>query len=262
MQLTSRFLTVIALVLFFMQAWATPQQLQADLQQMRLSATSIMTNYYMYAGLDLDSRYKARLDQSVASFELALDSANKLADGSDLRKEVDGIAEEWAKYAGLIQANLDEMHQTGFPNVRYVNDMHEASLSIVQLATDARDALYQKSKIQPNEVIKQTRELAILMEKITAQYAALNTSNLGQVFAGNTDLNLSDMADTFTANLDKLSKIAKTPRSEDVLYSIHSKWRFMEQRIRDYNANAVVFLVVSYNDKIILHLHELEGLFL
>ena len=37
-------------------ALATPQQLLSDLQHMRLAATNAVTNFYMFSGLDADSK--------------------------------------------------------------------------------------------------------------------------------------------------------------------------------------------------------------
>ena len=53
----------------------------------------------------------------------------------------------------------------------------------------------------------------------------------------------------------------KSAQTDVLMNSIHSKWRFMEQRIRNYNESTVPFLVVSYNDRIIEHLEELEAMF-
>lgn len=261
MHLCSRFFATIGLVLFCAQGWATPQQLQDDLQQLRLSSTAIMTNFYMFSGLDLDSRYKMRLEQNSASFEEALTDASLLATSNDLQAEVETLQERWKTYQKLIDTNLDDMITKGFPNVRLVDEMSKTSIDIVGLAAQASEKLDTSSGTSANEIVKQSRDLALLMEQITSQYAARNTSNLGQVFAGNSTYSLVEMADDFTKKLNKLSRLVNSEKTANLLNSIQSKWRFMEQRIRNYNENAVVFLVVSYNDKIIDHLQELEAIY-
>lgn len=258
----SRFITLVALVLFSVQSWATPQQLDTSLQQIRLNSIAIMTNFYMFSGLDLDSRYKARLDQSSATLDDALANATALAGANNLSADITAIAALWQDYQKLIKANLDDMTTKGFPNVRLVDEMSKNSIDIVEISSQASANLYESSGIEPNKIVRKARSLSLLMEQITAQYAARNTSNLGQVFVGNSEYGLAEMADDFSQQLKDLTQSAKSAKTDNLLNSIQSKWRFMEQRIRDYNENAVVFLVVSYNDKIIDHLQELEAMYL
>lgn len=265
MQLISqiiRLIPILALALFCTPSWATPQQMLSDLQLVRLNAAASMTNFYMYTGLDLDSRYKQRLEQNHARFTQAFTSAEKIAAANSLTTEVAELKSTWQKFDQLVNDNLREMERQGFPNVRLVDDMGNTSNQLIEMATAARDKLYESSGIKASEVVTLSRELALLMERITAQYAARGTSNLGQVFVGNSEQTLPEMAEVFAKELQKLNKAATFPGSENILNSIQSKWRFMEERIRNYNQNAVVFLVVSYNDRIIEHLQELEAQYL
>lgn len=259
-------MTRLLLALMFASAGvmvhATPQQLLADFQQIRLSSTSATTNFYMYSGLDADKRYEQRMEQSVKRLNDALNDADKLASNSQMTTEVAGLKAKSKQFVELLQANRDDIAKQGYPNVRLVDEMGRANNDLIALAASARDKLTETSGINANNVVRQTRELALLMERITSQYAARGTSNLGQVFVGNSEQSLNEMAEQFNQDLDKLAAAAKSPKSENILYSIQSKWRFMEERIRNYNENAVVFLVVSYNDRIIEHLQELEAMYL
>jgi intein-encoded DNA endonuclease-like protein len=103
--------------------------------------------------------------------------------------------------------------------------------------------------------------MALLMEEITSQYAARGTSISGVVFVGVQKQTLSEMADKFQSDYLALAEMAKDKRSQVILDSIGSKWAFMERSIRNYNENSVPFLVVSYNDRIVGHLQELDDLY-
>jgi len=105
------------------------------------------------------------------------------------------------------------------------------------------------------------RDLALLMEEITSQYAARGTTNLGQVFMGSYERTLTDMAEDFHKQLQALEGMVRSEQNDILMNSVNSKWRFMEERIRNYNENTVPFLVVSYNDRIVEHLEELESRF-
>lgn len=258
----TRVVSVISILAFSVSSWATPQQLLSDFQQVRLNAAASMTNFYMYSGLDLDSRYKQRLMQNREYFIQAFASAEKLANANQLTQEVTEIKKLWQTFDKLTQENLADMEKQGFPNVRLVGEMDSASQQLISTASAARDQLYENSGVSPNKVVKQARELALLMERITSQYAARGTSNLGQVFVGSSEQTLTEMGDEFAGKLKQLKLDAKSNSTEDILNSIQSKWNFIESRIKNYNENAVVFLVVSYNDRIIAHLQELEQLYL
>ena len=68
-----------AFLLFSQAVMATPQQLLTDLQHMRLAATNAITNFYMFSGLDADSKYERRIDVALGKFNASLASARELA---------------------------------------------------------------------------------------------------------------------------------------------------------------------------------------
>ena len=258
--LTHIFFT-LALTVLCPAALATPQQLLSDFQHMRLSATNAVTNFYMFSGLDADSKYERRIDVSMEKFGKAMTSAQQLATASSMENEVTAIAADWKKLSQLMTENRSDMLRQGFPNVRLVDEMGRTSAVIVEKASAAYDQLQQKSGIKPSPIVQKTRDLALLMEEITSQYAARGTTNLGQVFMGSYSRTLTEMAEDFQKTLDELSAQVKSAQTDVLMNSIHSKWRFMEERIRNYNEKTVPFLVVSYNDRIIEHLEELEAMF-
>jgi hypothetical protein len=227
------------LALISQAALATPQQLMTDLQHMRLAATNAVTNFYMFSGLDADSKYERRIDQSMGKFEESLGSARQLAPLNGLGEQVGVIEADWNRLSELMNINRNDMLTQGFPNV----------------------LIQESSGIRPGAVVEKARDLALLMEEITSQYAARGTTNLGQVFMGNYKRTLTEMAEDFQKELDSLDAMVKAPQNEALMGSVKSKWRFMEERIKNYNENTVPFLVVSYNDRIIEHLEELENRF-
>lgn len=240
---------------------ATPQQLLADLQHMRLAATNAVTNFYMFSGLDADSKYDRRIQQSMKRFAEALDSARQLAPLNGMADEMAAIEVDWKRLSELMTINRNDMLRQGFPNVRLVDEMGRKSADIVGKASAAYARLEDISGIRPSPVIEKARDLALLMEEITSQYAARGTSNLGQVFMGSYDRTLTEMAEDFHNELTLLEQLVRAPENDVLMDNVKSKWRFMEERIRNYNENTVPFLVVSYNDRIIEHLEELESRF-
>jgi len=251
---------LVVLLLLSQAALATPQQLLTDLQHMRLAATNAVTNFYMFSGLDADSKYERRIDQSMKKFNDSLTSARQLASINGMGDSVASIDADWKKLSELMMINRNDMLKQGYPNVRLVDEMGRKSMEIVNKAY-AYSKLEQSSGIKPSPIVQKARDLALLMEEITSQYAARGTTNLGQVFMGNYSRTLTEMAEDFQQQLTELEGMIKSQKTEVLMGSVKSKWRFMEERIKNYNENTVPFLVVSYNDRIIEHLEELESMF-
>lgn len=252
-------LRLMVFLLISQSVLATPQQLLTDLQHMRLAATNAVTNFYMFSGLDADSKYERRIEVSMEKFNTALGSARQLAPLSGVGDEVGAIEADWKQVSSLMETNRSDMLKQGFPNVRLVDEMGRQSSEMVTKISAAYAKLQENSGIRPSPVVEKARDLALLMEEITSQYAARGTTNLGQVFMGNYDRTLTEMADDFQKELNTLEGMVKGDNNETLMNNVKSKWRFMEERIKNYNENTVPFLVVSYNDRIIEHLEELEA---
>lgn len=255
-----RLLLSIAFIVSSAFVQATPQQLLGDLHSMRLASTNAVTNYYMFSGLDADSKYEQRIVESMERFDSALNSAQMLADNNGMTDSVKEISVNWKKFKNLMNINRTDIISKGFPEVGRVLDMSETNETIVNQLSAAYVDLQQKSGIVPNKKIQQARTLALLMEEITSEYAIRATTNMGHVFAGIGDSAIVEMADNFQKQLQALLAAANSPKTEALLSNIESKWKFIETRIRNFNENTVVFLVVSYNDRIVEHLQELEEL--
>src|SRR5690606_36678055 len=148
-----------------------------------------------------------------------------------------------------------------FRNVRLVDEMGRLSTEIGNKASAAYDLLQERSGIKPGPLVQKTRHLALLMEEITSQYAARGTSNLGQVFMGNYDRSLTEMAEECQKCLRELGTQVESAQTDGLMHSTHSKWRFLEDRIRNYHQSSVPLLVVCYNARIIEHLEKLEAMF-
>lgn len=256
-----RFAQVLTLSLLTQLALATPQQLLTDLQKLRLTSTDVVTNFYMFTGLDADSKYDRRMQQGIKKFDIALQNAAEQASANGVEDSLAAINADWTEFKKLLMANRNDMMTQGFPNVRLVDEMGRTNQEIVKKVTMTYEQVKDTSGITPAPIVQKARSLALLMEEITSQYAARGTTNLGQVFMGNSERSLEQMADDFQAGLEELRALLADKGVNNILKSINSKWKFMAQSVKNYNENTVPFLVVSYNDRILMHLDELEQRF-
>lgn len=254
---TFKGLLLITLSLFAAQVFATPQQLLSNVHKLRLLSTESLTNFYMYSGLDADSKYGKKIIANLAAFNKTFANTQELPAADGISDSMATINESWARFEELIKTNYQDMESQGFPNVRLVDEMGKVNADLLKALTKAYEDAKISTGITPPDAVETARTLAMTMEEITSQYAARGTSNLGQVFMGSYERTLEQMADAFRTDLVSLKAQVNPSSSQRLLRAIDSKWNFMERSIKNYNENTVPFLVTSYSERIIVNLEEL-----
>lgn len=252
-----RILLVFAFTLFSSQVFATPQQLLINIHKMRLLSTESLTNFYMYSGLDADSKYGKKVLNNLNEFGKVLENTRLIPAADGISDSLAKIDISWNNFDKLIRINYKDMETQGFPNVRLVDEMGKVNAVLLKTLSQAYQDAKISTGIHPPAVVETARTLSITMEEITSQYAARGTSNLGQVFMGSYERSLEQMADAFRTDLVSLKAQANPDNSKRLLRAIDSKWNFMERSIKNYNENTVPFLVTSYSERIIVNLEEL-----
>lgn len=248
---------VIVLTLLSASAFATPQQLLSNIHKMHLLSSEALTNFYMYSGLDADTKYGKKILNNLNEFEKVLENTRLLPAADGISDSLTQIDASWAEFNDLIRVNYKDMATQGFPNVRLVDEMGKVNTTLLKTLTTAYSDAKNSTGITPPAVIETARNLAITMEEITSQYAARGTSNLGQVFIGSYERTLEQMADSFRTELVTLKSQVNPKGSNRIIRAIDSKWNFMERSIKNYNENTVPFLVTSYSERIIMNLDEI-----
>jgi hypothetical protein len=253
-------LLLIALTLFTMQAFATPQQLLTNVHKLRLLSTESLTNFYMYSGLDADSKYGKKVIKNLNEFEKVLAATGSLPASDGITDSMEKVNLSWNEFNDLIRINYQDMETKGFPNVRLVDEMGKLNTVLLKSLSKAYQDAQISTGTKPPAVVETARTLSITMEEITSQYAARGTSNLGQVFMGSYERSLDQMADAFRTDLISLKEQVDPNNSKNILRAIDSKWNFMERSIKNYNENTVPFLVTSYSERIIMNLEEIVAM--
>lgn len=253
-------LLLVTLSLLATHVFASPQQLLTSVHQLRLLSTESLTNFYMYSGLDADSKYGKKINNNLESFAKILENIRQLPAADGISDSMGDIEQSWAKFDELIRINYNDMKDQGFPNIRLVDEMGKTNAVLLKTITKAYEDAKVSTGITPPAAVETARNLAMTMEEITSQYAARGTSNLGQVFMGSYERSLEQMAVAFRSDLVNLKQQVNQKNSQRILRAIDSKWSFMERSIKNYNENTVPFLVTSYSERIIMNLEELVAI--
>jgi len=256
-----RLILVFVALLISNIASATPQEMLTNVHKMRLVSAGALTNFYMYTGLDADSKYGQKIQRNLAKFETLLATTRQMPAADAISSDIENMAVNWNRFAELMRTNYNDMETQGFPNVRLVDEMGRKNAELLKQLGAMYEAAKMTSGITPAPVVEKARGLAVTMEEITTQYAARGTSNLGQVFVGSYERSLEEMADVFRQDFTQLQSQANQPNSQNLVRAINSKWNFMEKSIKNYNENTVPFLVTSYSERIIMNLEELVAMY-
>lgn len=222
------------------------------LYEMRLLTFSTLGDYYMFSGLEGDTRYNREVEAGVKRFEAHVAELSK--DGSPTGKLSTWAAsiDTWHKFRKLLDTNRADFLVRGYADARLVSDLSNAALNLSDQLGLAYDEFKAAEKIQLSEWAQYCREMGLIIQKVTAEYAAHSTSNLGQV--AKIELNKGGMgveAEKFNKLLEKL-KTAPTPskRIFKMLDQVGVKWEFIAKSVKNYNENAVPFIVSTYGDRI------------
>jgi hypothetical protein len=244
------------LIMLITSSLSMASPLNEDLQQLRLSVTDAMTSFYMYNGLEADMKYAARIDRDMTT---AFDALTRITESNHSDEEqafVRSLLSGWNTFSTLMGESRNDIVTKGYPNIRLVDDMGTACLSITQDATRLYGIAARASNPTLDDVVRMSDNLSFQMAEITAQYTGRGTSNVGQVFVGYNKSTPKEMAEKFDKQLNELDQVV---RPEDTLNisGIRNKWAFLSRSISNYNENSVPFLVVTYNDRIIEKLSQL-----
>ena len=244
---------VVLLVAALLTCVLPTHQAQADatedLHILRLQSTDAMTGFYMYQGLDADTKYANRIDRAMAAATAAM---SRLTTGSERSADRASLDSHWESFQALMKTNRADIIERGYPDMRLLNDMGEQVFALVDQAR-----LMMNTSNLP-EVVRIARAMAFRMTDITAQYTGRGTSSLGQVFVGYQQATPKEMAEEFDALLVEL-EAAIPERDRHAVRTIRSKWEFLSRSISNYNENSVPFLVLNYNDSIVSALNELAS---
>jgi hypothetical protein len=247
---------IALLIMMITSSLSLASPLNEDLQQLRLSVTDAMTSFYMYNGLEADMKYAARIDRDMTT---AFDALTRITESNHSDEEqafVRSLLSGWNTFSTLMGESRNDIVTKGYPNIRLVDDMGTACLSITQDATRLYGIAARASNPTLDDVVRMSDNLSFQMAEITAQYTGRGTSNVGQVFVGYNKSTPKEMAEKFDKQLNELDQVV---RPEDTLNisGIRNKWAFLSRSISNYNENSVPFLVVTYNDRIIEKLSQL-----
>jgi hypothetical protein len=256
--------SALALCLFIIANPATANAETNDdlkrLNEMRGLTFAILSDYYMFSGLEGDSRYNREIESDVKQFEHRL---SKITDAASPTAKLETMAATltgWQNYKRLLEINRADFLTQGYANARLVSELGNEAIALNKSLANVYNSLIEKTGIKLPELTQQTRDMGLIIQALTAEYAARSTSSLGQVnVIAINEGGMDNQGKKFTALLEKLkAKAANEKRIYKLVDQVEVKWVFIAKSIANYNENAVPFIVSSYGDRIAQDLETIE----
>lgn len=238
---------------------ASPSDTLNDIYDMRVLTFAILSDYYMFSGLEGDSRYNREIESNIKQFEHKL---TQITDATSPTAKLSSLANaitDWQKYKDLLDINRADFLTQGYANARLVAELSDNAVSLSESLNIVYSALIEENKIPLNDFTKYTREMGIIIQTVTAEYAARSTSSLGQVNVINiNEGGMDEQGKIFAGLLAKLKDGASERRIYKLVDQVGVKWDFIAKSVANYNENAVPFIVSSYGDRIAKDLASIE----
>lgn len=258
-----RILSGLILSLFIAMHPATANSDTSDalesIYQMQVITYSILGDYYMFSGLEGDSRYARDIDAGIKRFETLTGELTAPGNPTAKLESLGKALTHWQEYKKLIETNRVDFLTQGYANGRLLNDLGSKVVELKDSLQSVYTGLLEKTKFKLSNQTKQTREMGLIIQTITAEYAARSTSSLGQVMV--IDINEGGM-DGQAKIFDKLlTQLKESSKPEKRIYKLTDqigvKWSFINKSVSNYNENAVPFIVSTYGDRITQNLESI-----
>ncbi len=112
---------LLILATLTVSAHASTGETLKSLHEMRTLNYSILGNYYMFSGLEGDSRYGRQMDSGIKKFDTHMDAVLR-QDMSNV-SELANVVSNWKEYKNLINTNRSEFLKQGYASARLVDDL-------------------------------------------------------------------------------------------------------------------------------------------
>lgn len=256
---------VTALVLLLITSFTVRAQEEgdgflSDLHNFRINNYMALDAYYRFSSTgDTET-----LNEIVAAINEANESMNSVADstaGVLSGEQIESLNVEFDKFKDLMRSNINDVRNTGYPDLRLVSDMANQALMMNKVATEMYTVAQDSSETDNNSRIEAARSAAVTMAQMMAKYSARTHSSVAQTFQGSSnDIPLDEQARLFDTLLSQVTKGKAQGPLKTALNDLTSKWEFIRSSYINYNDNNVAFVIDRYSKGILRSLETTIGL--
>jgi hypothetical protein len=219
--------------------------------KMQSSAISAIGNYYMFSGLQGDSRYSRKIDSDIKEFEdnlgLLTSTDSNIIDTELLAKSL----VFWQQYRELLEINQSDFLKDGYANARLVNNLGNKSTELTGSLQSLYDKIVKDTGFKVSKQTVKTRKMGLIIKSIVSEYIARSTSNAIILAFSFNEGGMKKQAAIFDKLLTDLKAESKSDnRIYKLTDQIAVKWSFISKSVANYNENTVPFIVSTNGDRI------------
>ncbi|MGO1461653.1 MAG: hypothetical protein ACTHYN_06735 [Marinobacter sp.] len=226
----------------------------SQLHTFRVSNYTSLDAYYRYIG----GGSTDTLNEIVSGINSANDSMNFLAasdSGALTNQQIEELNGEFDKFKSLMRDNINEVRNTGYPDLRLASDMANQALTMNGLATEFYQVAQENSQAKTSTRVEAARMGAVKIAQMRAKYSVRTNSSVSQTFQGSsTETSLDEQAKEFDQLLNTFSNGKSDGELKALLNDISSKWQFIRGSYINYNEDNVGFVIDRYSKRILENL--------
>lgn len=246
---------LIALLSWQTQALTKEESEQAlnNIYRATINSYYSVNGFYNFSANQADQTQLAQINDSVAVIEEMIESLGiALAEGATADTYA-SLEESWESYRKVLDANINEVIDTGYPDLRLAGDMATTNINLNNALEGLQRNVISTSGHKPAAAKRISRSAATTIALMMTKYSARSTSTVSQVYTGgDTEITIDSLAETFENEMQQLGELAQDkPEALDALDSAMTKWDFIKSSYINYNENRVNFIVNLYSKKII-----------
>ncbi len=246
---------LIALLSWQTQALTKEESEQAlnNIYRATINSYYSVNGFYNFSANQADQTQLAQINDSVAVIEEMIESLGiALAEGATADTYA-SLEESWESYRKVLDANINEVIDTGYPDLRLAGDMATTNINLNNALEGLQRNVISTSGHKPATAKRISRSAATTIALMMTKYSARSTSTVSQVYTGgDTEITIDSLAETFENEMQQLGELAQDkPEALDALDSAMTKWDFIKSSYINYNENRVNFIVNLYSKKII-----------
>ncbi|SDX43462.1 hypothetical protein [Marinobacter mobilis] len=245
----------LALSLLFTFSFAAKADEAADflsnLHEFRVNNFVALDAYYRFT---VDGNTDA-LNEIVTAINSANTSMSTVSDSTAevlAASEIENLNQEFDKFKNLVRLNINDVRQSGYPDLRLVSEMADQAAILNNRASDMYNEALESSQVSSNDKVEAARLASVTMAQMMAKYSVRSNMSVSQTFQGSSDdTPLDQKAQQFENLLGQLSAGPNSGPLKTTLEGIKSKWSFIKNSYINYNENNVSFVIDRYSKGIL-----------
>lgn len=223
----------------------------SDLHQFRVSNYVALDAYYRFSA-KLDTKTLNEIVAAVERANGAMNSVVQSTSGILPAQRLESLNQEFSEFKALMRSNINDVKNTGYPDLRLVSDMANQAISLSRAATELYRLAQKSSQTRTDARVEAARSAAVTLARMMAKYSARTHSQAAQTFQGSSDDTPLDLqARQFDSLLADIESTESGGELKSIMDSLNSKWQFIRGSYINFNDNNVAFVIDRYSKAIL-----------